>query len=1109
MAERIRKAVFRRLSAVLTSAALPSVLLAAVLLSTLMRPLDYEIRLLYAVADAHYDPSAVQHLRQTLVAGVRVDVARFDRISPLRLSRYDAVYLDPALAGTNALAERIPALRAYVRGGGHLFLENDLLPHVPADLLGGDVTRVRAGSRLDWTYPETDPDAAGLQDVVRRFAADVESQIGVGTMLPGFDWGYGLLPREGGARSLVDWNGVSLFAVHRYGRGTVFAASAFLPNRYYPTGYDLVSGFDEKRGFAATAEKIAAAGPKPGAIYFDRQPRPPRPYFHFAFATANALLRSEYAAFVFKSKYGFAVRKVLGPYGRPAMAYQNHFEAMEGFRDREAIRWTELLREYDQIPSFSLIRAAFTWYRWTETVVVHLNEGTREEPKFAGEFPNSFYGSGTYLLSGGQKMTAAPAPVRVPLAEPVDTPYRAAPAFLDADGDGRDDLLAGSSDGTVLLYRNLGRASDRRTDSGAPQTPVGVAPPDAFAPAETLVGDDGAPLRVESGFAAPAAVDLDGDGRPELLIGSADGFVRVSRRLSDRSPNGAWSRPEPLAAEGEPVRAPGGYAVPAIGDLDGDGVPDLVVGGADGRLTWFPGRYEDTGPGALGPGNAGRGADAGSADGSRADGRALRFGRGRTLADTGLAYVAPAVGDLDGDGRAELIVGNREGDLVLYEQEADGVWTARGPIEGDSPNAVGTHALVGGRYSAPLVRDANGDGRPDLVVGQLEYGPAVALDDPAFPYRAQLDEFLAYAREHRLELIPHLFTHHFRTANAEREEIALHRQMFRALGIPWELTGANQHTWRVNAADPLQTFRVESEAGIWFNFGFRSPGAPDDPAWGSSYLWGMPFLLEAGGLNGPMVLHTPVRGFGNGRARGVYESYVRFDLPIDYFEHVEYHFPDRVGELLAFVRELDRIRDEADYNFVSEPQLARSALTALLGDVRVRQPLASWVWDRLRDLLRGGFHFNIRLVPDTRRVPAELAGGYRDAPGVSVEPGTPLAGYRLDTDSPIYARMNGKLYVGLPRPAGVGIGWGPERAHLVRCNVPFRLAPDESGGTRIFLDGDGIQQIKLYSPRPLDIAAADADAPLKIETSRSGDGYAYVVTHFGGPVALRVSETFR
>ncbi len=1045
-----------------------------------------EVRMLYATQGDAFDPAAYGQLRQSLLAGLVLEKQDLARLSARKLHDYDTIYLDPSLHRSLTDAQR-QSLEAYVRGGGHLFLENAFAADFEPAFLGAarlvdvpapdrEALPTAAGATL-WTYPGVDADLLGIQQVLRTFA-DTFFRHDTDGSLSRFSWGKGMVPST--AKTLVAMNGISLYTVNRYGEGTVFLSGTLLPNRYYLTGYDLSSGMDPALGFdKLAAEENAAIRPKTGALYFDRSQLPVEPYFHFTFSAGNALMRTEYAAYISKLKLGYSVKKTLGPYGRPAMAHQNHFEAMEAIRDGEGIQWAELLKKHQQIPSFSLVRSAFTWGRWQESVVVHLNTGTNAKPAFAGETPNSFYSSGTRLLADGAPIRLAAYPEYRSLGDPITQPVRAVPALADLTGDGRIDLAVGSSDGGLYLYPGLTAGEAHPAQA----LPAGQAPPLSFGPREPLRDTGGAPLTAGGPYAGVAAYDLNADGRPDLLIGRADGTLAVAYGAA----GGRFTAPAPLLGGGQPIRAAAPLAA-AVGDVTGDGIPDLVVGGGDGAVTLFAG--------------------------ARGTGGVPGFGRGQALFRLPAAFAAPSVRDMDGDGRADLVVGGLEGDLRVYVQQTDAAgamtWRDAGVVEGATVNQLGNHALVGGHNAVPLWADLNGDGLDDLVVGQLEFSAPYPIDEPGFPYKEQLAEFIHYSAEHRLELYPHLFFHQYTSDAQEKQEIALHRQAFDKLGIPWKQTGTNQHTWRINNPARTQTFTNEREADIWFNFGFKPSFIKADPRLGVEYNWGLPFLMtDSGGapdLKQPMMLYTPapvLRTDPNTSTKDLFEAYVANDMPIDYFEHIEYHFPLRVNELLEFVQYLDELRTAHNYNFMTEPQMARTFMNAMTTDVKLHRSWMDAVTLRLNRMLGLPADPRFTATPDTASVP-EQAAEYRGTLGLVVEPGSAYTGRQPTTHADVRDLRGGKLYFGAPGPTEVRFV-KPDTAaadtaplHMQRVNVPYVLkaAP---GRWTLRLDAAGMQQVKLQSAKPLVIEGPDADV-----RHDAADG-TYTVTHYGDPVELTIT----
>ncbi|MBI1183631.1 T9SS type A sorting domain-containing protein [bacterium] len=79
-----------------------------------------------------------------------------------------------------------------------------------------------------------------------------------------------------------------------------------------------------------------------------------------------------------------------------------------------------------------------------------------------------------------------------------------------------------------------------------------------------------------------------------------------------------------------------------------------------------------------------------------------------------LLYIAMAFGDIDNNGTDDLLIGTQRGRITVFANKA-----ARGnPIDLDEPVNAYKGVKVS-NYAAPLVYDANGDGKNDLLVGDM------------------------------------------------------------------------------------------------------------------------------------------------------------------------------------------------------------------------------------------------------------------------------------------------------------------------------------------------------------------------------------------------------
>jgi len=246
-------------------------------------------------------------------------------------------------------------------------------------------------------------------------------------------------------------------------------------------------------------------------------------------------------------------------------------------------------------------------------------------------------------------------------------------AFVDVNDDGDLDVVVGDQDGTLRYFENNGAGYTEVTGASNPF--------DGFV-GETLGG------AVPSTYTAPAAMDVDGDGDLDLVVGNNYGFIATVQNDG----NGAWTQLLDTANPFDGLRDPS-FTDPTALDVDGDGDIDMVVGSSFGDLYSFLN------------------------DGS---GNFTMFGVGDAENPFGTVSVgyfsSPAAGDVDGDGDLDLVVGESDGTLNTFINNGSGNFTA----------AVGAanpfNGIDVGSYSIPTLVDIDGDGDDDLVVGDSAGG---------------------------------------------------------------------------------------------------------------------------------------------------------------------------------------------------------------------------------------------------------------------------------------------------------------------------------------------------------------------------------------------------
>jgi hypothetical protein len=292
--------------------------------------------------------------------------------------------------------------------------------------------------------------------------------------------------------------------------------------------------------------------------------------------------------------------------------------------------------------------------------------------------------------------------------------------IADVTGDGMADILtADCLNQTITAYINLGKGSfSAGTSTWAAYLPENVAIADVNGDGklDAIVGDfysmgivvllgnnDGTFAVASPGYpvggdlwTAPVIADFNSDGYPDIVMPSGIADQWESLVYIAGLGNGAFVAPHDYSFTGGAQGTSADSWGIATADLNGDGLPDFVVG----NLSNDP--------------NVGVTVFLSNADSpAKSLQLGVNYGSGGNLKFVALA-------DIDGDGNPDLIASNADptsGDIQVFRGNGDGTFQTK-------PTTISV--VSGAGLGQLVVGDFNGDNKPDVAV--LDTGTISSVD---------------------------------------------------------------------------------------------------------------------------------------------------------------------------------------------------------------------------------------------------------------------------------------------------------------------------------------------------------------------------------------------
>ncbi|RAV30350.1 FG-GAP repeat domain-containing protein [Sinomicrobium soli] len=318
-------------------------------------------------------------------------------------------------------------------------------------------------------------------------------------------------------------------------------------------------------------------------------------------------------------------------YNQPLGIFNAH-SILKDFPKRRFSQWQYV--DYENDGDLDLIMGVDDWepYGW--------DEGFDENGKWKKGDLHGY----VYLITNENGKMVNKGKLKTAKGKPLDVYGNTTPNIEDFDGDGDLDIICGEFVDTFTWFENTGSRENPE-----------------YAEGRLLSNEDGL-VAMDLEMMKPVALDWNGDGTIDLIVGDEDGrvaFIENTGKKEDNMP--VFKSPVYLKQKADDVKF-GGLVTPYSVDWDGDGDEDLICGNTAGYIGFIEN---------LGNGNDGFPKWA-APEYLKADGEIIRILAGENGSIQGPAerkwgYTTLSVADWDGDGLHDIIINSIWGKVEWYK----------------------------------------------------------------------------------------------------------------------------------------------------------------------------------------------------------------------------------------------------------------------------------------------------------------------------------------------------------------------------------------------------------------------------------------------------------